>query len=131
QQTWEMVVLTRLHPSDIILRKLLARMATILLIMLLFLPLMLFCWARADVGGPLSSFYISGSEVGAVYLVTLLSALFFATFGLFASWLLKRTLYAIMASYTFVIGGLCIGTTLVTAALSTLLSDGRFIEKCP
>jgi ABC-type Na+ efflux pump permease subunit len=131
QQTWEMLVFTRLHPSEIIFGKLLARMASVLLLMLLFLPLMLFCWTRAAAGGTLSTYYVTGSEVGAVYLVTLVSALFFATFGLFASWFLKRTLYAIMASYTLVIGGLTISTVLVTQMIGSLVEDNRFFEKCP
>ena len=63
-------------------------------------------------------------------LVILISALFYTTIGLFMSWMMKRTVYAIMMSYTFVIGFLMIGTTLITSILSLNLSDGNLFTTC-
>lgn len=131
QQTWEMLIFTRLYPFEIILGKLLARMVSLFLLVLLFAPISIFCWAHSASQGIGSSTYITPVQFFTSYLAMFLSALFFATFGLFVSYLLKRTLYAIMASYTFVIGGLCIATALVTGALATLFSDYRFFDKCP
>src|SRR5207244_484503 len=65
------------------------------------------------------------------YAVMLISAFLFATFGLYMSWLLKRTLYALMLSYTFVMGGLLLATAMITGALATLFTDPQFFERCP
>ena len=64
-------------------------------------------------------------------LAILISALFYTTFGLFMSWMMKRTIYAIMMSYTFVIGFLIIGTTLITGILSMSMTDGNLFSTCP
>lgn len=61
----------------------------------------------------------------------LCAGLFFATTGLFLSWLLNRTLYSIMASYTVIIGGLVMGTLLVTLVLSTMFNDQSLYDHCP
>lgn len=131
QQTWEMLIFTRLMPSEIIIGKLIARMVALTALLSLFLPVSLFCWAHSNFTGTSPSTTVTASQFCITYLVLLICGLFFATFGLFASYMLKRTLYAIMASYTFVIGGLCIATALITGALSSLFQDYRFWEKCP
>ena len=122
QQTWEMLIFTRLLPGEIILGKLLARMVSVLLILALFFPLTLFAWLHAPHLGDPSTSVSVGQFLGA-YIVILLTALFYATFGLFMSWLFKRTIYALIMSYTFVIGGLVIGTALVTYVISLLFMD--------
>src|SRR5205085_12169861 len=49
QQTWEMLIFTRLKPGEIILGKLLARLAIVFLVLALFLPLTVFCWIHSAV----------------------------------------------------------------------------------
>ena len=44
---------------------------------------------------------------------------------------MKRTIFAIMMSYTFVIGFLIIGTFLITGMLSQGLNDGNLWNTCP
>ena len=131
QQTWEMLVFTRLLPGEIILGKLIGRLATIGLLLVIFFPMMLFAAYYADRDGPGSSQYISAGLFVGTYLVFIVTAVFFATTGLFMSWVTKRTLYALMMSYTFLVGGLLITTALVTFALSTLFTDSDFITRCP
>ncbi len=132
QQTWEMLVFTRLLPKQIIVGKLIARLVPIALIILLGLPLAAICalYSR-QIGGHAADF-VSVGHFLAVYLLMAATGFFLATFGLFASWLLKRTLYAIMASYTFSVGLLLLGTTLITTMISALVGDnGNFFLKCP
>ncbi|HZT44061.1 MAG TPA: hypothetical protein VFA07_17985 [Chthonomonadaceae bacterium] len=131
QQTWEMLIFTRLLPGEIILGKLLARMATVLLIMALFLPISLFAWAHTDHQGLEAGSYVTMGQFVLVYVATLISATFFAAFGLFMSWLLQRTLYALMLSYTFIIGFLCIGTTLISAVGVYLTQDSSIMDHFP
>ena len=131
QQTWDMLLHSRLYPAEIILGKLVARLIAVVVLILAFLPLAIYCWFHAAREGVGSYHYITPARFLAAYGVMFISAVFFTTVGLFLSWLLDRTLYAIMLSYTFVVGGLCIATFLVTAALSSLVSDYRFFEKCP
>jgi ABC-type Na+ efflux pump permease subunit len=132
QQTWEMLVFSRLLPGEIILGKLFARMVTVLFVILLFLPIALFCClhAQAHSSGTVWT-HVSWGQFWAVYIVMLISGVFFATFGLYMSWRLKRTIYALMATYTFVGGGLVIGTALLTSALTSLTGSYSFFEKCP
>lgn len=131
QQTWEMLVFTRLTPGEIILGKLIARLAVVFLILALFFPLTLFCWVHSAV----LDTHVAGSSRLAEFLMTyaviVISTVFFATFGLFASWQLRKTLFAIMLSYTFVIGFLLIGTSLIYIALQSRFSDSNFLVKCP
>ena len=131
QQTWEMLIFTRLMPGEIILGKLLARMATVLLIMALFLPISLFAWAHTDHTGLDSGNSVTMGQFLIVYVATLIAATFFATFGLFMSWLLQRTLYALMLAYTFVIGFLCIGTTLMGYVVMLLSQDSTLMDHFP
>lgn len=131
QQTWEMLLFTRLQPAEIVFGKLLARLASIGIILGIFLPFTLFGWARASVGGVASSDYISPWQFLAAYLLMGISAFFFATIGLFLSLRLKRTLYAIVVSYVLVVGVLCIGTALFASLLSSLTGDYRLLESSP
>jgi len=131
QQTWEMLVFTRLQPAEIVLGKLLARLVTVGLILGICLPFTLFSWLHAAQGGPASPSFISPWQFGIAYLVMLLSALFFATLSLFLSLALKRTLYVIVLAYVLVIGVLCIGTALITALLSSIVQDYNLFDHSP
>jgi ABC-type transport system involved in multi-copper enzyme maturation permease subunit len=131
QMTWEMLIFTRLTASEIIVGKLIARFVTVVLIILLGLPMALVAAHYANKGGVGSSDYVSPLQFCGVYLMMLIVGLFFATFGLFMSWLVKRTLYAVMAAYTFVVAGLLLGTVLVAFILSSLIGDFNFLYKCP
>ncbi len=131
QQTWEMLIFTRLLPGEIVLGKLMARLVSVVLIMAVFLPFMIFSWARAAEGSIGSSSYISIGQFLAAYLVLGVSAVCFATIGLFLSLLLKRTLYAIIVSYVIVVGFLCIGTALLAGAISSITGDGNLMERSP
>ena len=131
QQTWEMLIFTRLKPGEIILGKLVARLAIVFLVLALFLPMTIFCWVHSAEMDMLTAGTSRLAEFVMSYAVIVISAIFFATFGLFMSWQLKKTLFAIMLSYTFVIGFLLIGTTLIYAALQSRFSDSSFLVKCP
>lgn len=135
QQTWDMLVFTRLKPAEIILGKLMGRMLPSLALLLLCLPLTLLCAfvalsERGLVSYP-SDTYWSGITTGqflGAYAVMLVTALFYTTLGLFLSWCFRKTLYALMMSYTVVVGGLTIGTMLITVAVSMFVQDFRFSE---
>jgi ABC-type transport system involved in multi-copper enzyme maturation permease subunit len=122
QQTWDMLLYTNLTPGEIIFGKLIARVALLCLLLVLFLPISLFAWMHSVMLGP-SQDSISVGQFALAYLVMFLSMLFFSTAGMFLSFYLKRTLYSIMGAYTFVVGGLIIGTTLITVILATLFTN--------
>jgi ABC-type transport system involved in multi-copper enzyme maturation permease subunit len=131
QQTWEMLLFTRLLPGEIIFGKLIGRMAYIVGLLALGLPIALFCALHADRDGANSAAYITAGQFLGTYLTMLLCGLFYATFGLFMSWLLNRTLYAIISSYTFVVFGLIVITAFVAAILSNLTNDPNVFNHCP
>ncbi|HLJ53968.1 MAG TPA: hypothetical protein VKT77_02960 [Chthonomonadaceae bacterium] len=131
QQTWEMLIATRLKPSEVVFGKLVARLAVILLILALFLPITLFGWINSVLVETQIAFSARLTELSLSYAVLLITAVFFATFGLYMSWQVKRTLAAIMLSYTFAIGFLLIGTFLVFIALQFRFTDSTFLVKCP
>ncbi len=131
QQTWEMLLYTSLTAGEIILGKLAARIALLCLLLVLFFPISLFAWLHSLILAPNAAGAVSVGQFAATYLVMLLSILFFATSGLFLSFYLKRTLYAIMGAYTFVIGFLMIGTALVTFILAGLFTNERVFDNCP
>jgi ABC-2 type transport system permease protein len=131
QQTWDMLLYTSLTPGEIIFGKLIARLAMLCLLLVLFLPISLFAWQHSVVLGANSADAISGGQFALTYLVMLLSMLFFATTGMFLSFYLKRTLYSIMGAYTVVVGGLIIGTFLITVILAGLLTNDRMFESSP
>ena len=137
QQTWEMLLQTRLTGKQIIFGKLFARLVPTLAIVLLGLPVTLTCLL---VGPHSSSAYYSGSYDRPISLATFLLAhggmvvmgLFFATFGLYMSMKFKRTLYALLATYGLVFGALGICTTLLTGMLQVFNPhDPYFMEKFP
>lgn len=135
QQTWDMLVFTRLKPAEIILGKLMGRMLPSLALLTLCLPLTLLSAFVSQVNsgnfGPNADYFsysVSFGEFLAAYAVMLVTALFFTTLGLFLSWCFRKTLYALMMSYTVVVGGLTIGTTMLTIAFSMLVQDHNFPE---
>lgn len=128
QQTWEMLIFTRLLPGEIIFGKLIARLASLVVVLILFAPIELFAWICAS-HQPGSSSYVSFSMVFLTYITMIVTGVFYATFGLYMSWLVKRTIYAIMLSYSFVIGGLIIITFLITAMMTYISED--IFNKCP
>ncbi|CEK13034.1 ABC transporter permease subunit [Chthonomonas calidirosea] len=114
QQTWDLLLTTPLTASEIVLGKLMGRFAIFLLPIVLILPLeILIAFALG--------YYTNG-----LFFLTLLTLLiftfFFISLSLYASWCLSRTLYAQIVSYTVLIGILCIGTSLLTAAVLVLSS---------
>ena len=131
QQTWEMLVFTRLKPGEIILGKLLSRLAILFIVLALFLPLTTICWVHSAVLDTHTAGLAKVGEFLLTYAVIVISTVFFATFGLFMSWQMRKTLFAIMLSYTFVIGFLLIGTFLGYLMLQTRFSDSNFAVKCP
>ncbi len=121
QQTWDMLIFTRLTPQEIVFGKLIARYAVLIFINMLFMPIQLAGWMR-------SPHDVTFLTFGLTEMLLLISGLFFTTFGLFMSWLLNRTLFAIMCSYSFVVGGLIIITSLITAMLSFFAADDMFTK---
>lgn len=128
QQTWEMLIFTRLRPAEIIFGKLISRMAVLVILILLSVPITLMCMLRASGTG--DDAITPALQLG-TYAVMFLTSLFFATFGLFMSWLLNRTLYALITSYTVLFGGLVMVTYFITFILTTIVSDPNFFYKCP
>ncbi len=116
QQTWEMLLFTMLQPSQIVFGKLLARLYYLGLMILIFMPIELACWAKA-------SNEITTAMVALTYLVMAVSALCFTTISLYVSWVVKRTIYSIMSGYSIVIGGLVICTSLSAAVVNGSLAN--------
>ena len=131
QQTWEMLVFTRLKPGEIILGKLVSRLAIVFIVLALFAPLTVFCWIHAAVMDTHTAGTSHLAEFVMSYAVIVISTIFFATFGLFMSWHVQKTIYAIMLSYTFVIGFLLIGTFLIFWMFQIRFSDSSFLVKFP
>jgi ABC-2 type transport system permease protein len=130
QQTWEMLVFTRLTSQEIVLGKLFARLVPSFGLLLLGFPLTLFSfWIAMQHQNEWSSLH-AGNFV-AVYLVLLICTVFFTITGLFVSWLVKRTLFAVMGSYVVVIGFLMLGTFLITGACSLFIRDYQVMERFP
>ena len=137
QQTWDMLIFTRLKPSEIIMGKLFGRMIPTFALLALCFPLTLCCMivsymARDGSWRGFPSDYnqevVAAGQFLGTYVVMLVTALFYTTLGLFLSYRTRRTLYALMGSYTTVIGGLLIGTGMITVALSSIVHDYRFSE---
>ena len=116
QQTWDMLIFTRLKPVEIIFGKLVARVSVLLLMYALIAPIELICWVKSPSD-------VTVTKVLLCSALLVISAVFFATIGLYMSWLLNRTLFAIMSSYSIVVGGLLILTSIVTVMLSSLISS--------
>ncbi len=131
QQTWEMLIFTRLTPAEIILGKLVSRLAIVFLGLALFFPMTVFCWLHSAI---LTTHIEGTSRIGEfvmTYAVIVISAIFYATVGLFISWQMKKTIFAIMVSYTVVIGFLFLGTGLVYWMLQSRFTDSTFTAKFP
>lgn len=126
QHTWQMLVSTRLTPVEIVAGKLLARLIPLALILILFLPFTIFTWAHAMVGEPGASAYVSWERMLAAYVVIVVTGIFFATVGLFCSWSMQRTLYALIASYVFVFGVLFFGTGLAADIVAQFTGGGPY-----
>ena len=142
QQTWDMLLQTRLTGKQIIFGKLLARLTPSLAIILLGLPVTTFCvltgLTRSVASTEITNGYYDPDR--SVSLITFLLAhvamlvigAFFATFGLYMSMKFKRTLYALLATYGFIFGVLGICTVMLTGMLQMFNpSNSRFMEEFP
>ena len=134
QQTWELLVQTRLTGKEIIFGKLFARLVPTLALILLGLPITTMCLFAAQ--HPIEGYSGTLALTPGIFLIThgamLIMGLFFATFGLYMSMRFKRTLYALLATYCFVIGVLGIGTTLITGTLGMFDPyNSHFVERFP
>ncbi len=103
QQSWQMLVFTKLTPYEILLGKLVVRLITILTIVIAFLPLSLL----AAMGGGAAT-----NEVLLAYGSFAIWISFLSTVSLFFSWIMKRTSAAISLSY-LVLFALSIGTWMI------------------
>jgi ABC-type transport system involved in multi-copper enzyme maturation permease subunit len=132
QQTWEMLVFTLLRPGEIVIGKLIGRLTVLAILLSIFFPITFFCALMSATSGS------TDNTVGAVaflvgYATIGIMALFFTTTGLFLSLRLRRTVYATMASYAFVIGFLCLGTAIAQwmVSLGMTSGEGDFVSKSP
>lgn len=125
QQTWEMLLHSRLRPSEIIMGKLVARLAILAVIMALFFPVVFFSWLAAYFRQAQDGWqFVSLLQFGAAYAGLIIASVCFAIIGLYLSWRLQRTLYAIMASYTVVVGGLGIATVMLSSLWGEFTHSG-------
>jgi ABC-type transport system involved in multi-copper enzyme maturation permease subunit len=119
QQTWNMLLLTRLTADEIVMGKLLARLAPAAILLAVFVPLGLFAVFMGGV--PVSVLLLS-------YLLLAATGIFYGVIGLFCSWALRRTSVATSASST-VIAFLVVGTPLLFSLWSVATTgSGRGIE---
>ena len=102
QQTWNALLLTRLHADEIVVGKLLARLAPAALLLLVFLPLSLFAALVA---------HLPGSALLRSYGLLVATSLFYGTIGLACSWAFRRTSVATSAAFSTV-AFLIVGTFL-------------------
>ncbi len=115
QQTWEMLIFTRLRPAEILSGKLISRLLPMLAILAAFVPYMLFCAAR---GGALIDEFVM------IYVMFAIWTLFLVTCSLFMSWAFRKTATSIAMSY-MVLFTLVIGTGLIE---STISAGGRYYD---
>lgn len=114
QQTWNALLLSRLHADEIVIGKLIARMLPIALIYLLFLPLTVLA---SFVGGvPFATFL-------ACQVLLIVAAVFFSTIGLFFSWANRRTSAATTVSFG-TIAFLTAGTVMLWGLWSSATMGG-------
>ena len=134
QQTWEMLLQTRLTSKQIIFGKLFARLVPTLGIIVLGLPVTALCLFTSHLA-PNDTSYYHTLKPGMFLLANgalLITGLFFATIGLYMSMKFKRTLYAMLATYGLVFGVLGIGTMMLTGMLQMFNpNDSRFMEQFP
>jgi ABC-type transport system involved in multi-copper enzyme maturation permease subunit len=142
QQTWDMLIFTRLTPMEIIFGKLMGRLLPSLGLLILCFPLTLMCvivsylgldgsWSGLAGAADGQQYVVTPGEFFGAYAVMFLTAICFTTLGLFLSHCTRRTLYALMLSYTIVVGGLLIGTMMLTGALQMFVRDFGFFERFP
>lgn len=117
QQTWNALLLTRLHADEIVVGKLLARLAPAALLVLAFLPLSVFAVVMGDL--PFRSLLRA-------YAVLIATGLFYGTLGLACSWAFRRTSVATSAAFGSV-AFLIVGTVLFSQLWITA-TGGRWIR---
>jgi len=110
RQTLDLLVCTRLSATSIILNKLLASIAYILLLIISSLP---FFGVVYFFGGILLS------EIGQVFLVYLMTALTFGAIGVFCSTVFRKTQVSVVVTYVVVFFFLA-GTVAITAFLGSV-----------
>jgi ABC-type transport system involved in multi-copper enzyme maturation permease subunit len=117
QQTWNALLLTRLHAGEIVVGKLLARLAPAVVLMLVFLPLALIAAAFGNVGwrGLLRS--------GGLLVAT---SVFYATIGLACSWAFRRTSVATAMAFG-IVAFLVVGTFLFHQLWTAGIAGARWI----
>lgn len=120
QQTLDMLLYSPLKTEEIVFGKITARIIAVSFLLLLLAPLIFICALVAMNRGEMHLLNILNA-----YLTTVITALFALTISLFYSWRLKRTLYALIATYTTVIGALIIADSMVSVALSAIAGSGN------
>jgi ABC-2 type transport system permease protein len=117
QQTWNALLISRLGADEIVVGKLLARLAPAVLLMLVFLPLWL--WATMSADLPLAALLRSGGLLFA-------TSVFYATVGLACSWAFRRTSVATAMAFG-IVAFLVIGTFLFHQLWGAGTAGGRWI----
>ena len=120
QQTLDMLLYSPLKTEEIVFGKITARIIAVSFLLLLIAPLILICALIAMNRGSLHLFNVMNA-----YITTFITVFFALTISLFYSWRLKRTLYALIATYSTVIGLLIIADSMVSVALSIIAGSGN------
>ncbi len=107
QQTWETLTTTRLSGGEVLVGKWLARQIPLVLLLLIVLPLLLSCAARAGIG-----LLAAASSL----LFLLLTTACYSTLGLLCSFAARKTSMA-TASALAVSVALCLGTAIANTVL--------------
>lgn len=102
QQTWNALLISRLGADEIVVGKLLARLAPAVLLILVFLPLWLWATVAGDL--PWAALLRSGGLLAA-------TSVFYAAIGLACSWAFRRTSVATAMAFG-IVAFLVIGTFL-------------------
>lgn len=126
QQTWEGLATTLLNAHEIVLGKLIGRMTTLYILVFFFAPIALFSWGYMLLMGTTQEPFVLVVELVLTYATVFSTILFFTTIGLFLSWHLRRTLTAVVLSYTICIGFLIIVNFLVSQKLISLMNSSNF-----
>lgn len=115
QQTWDMMIFTRLTPGEIVFGKLAARLLPAAGLLAAFFPFMLLCYARSN---------LTPLDFVATYVNLGVWIVFLVTVSLFMSWAFRRTSAAIAMSY-IVLFVLAIGTWLIEATIRGGAMNGQ------
>jgi ABC-type transport system involved in multi-copper enzyme maturation permease subunit len=110
QQTWEILATTRLTGAEVLLGKWLGRQMIPWLLVVILLPFMAVCTARAGFGWPM---------LPSVLAFLLVTTACYAALGLLCSFQAKRTMTATAAALTFS-ALLCIGSIIVSQVFQSL-----------